>query len=162
MVKCLKSKKPLDCHLMIENPAKYIPDFIAAGADYISTHIELGEDSVNNCINLTQSAGVKAGVVINPATPVEKIFSVLNKVDYVLVMSVVPGFGGQSFMSEVLEKVKIIRSKKPDLEIQIDGGINSDTAKLAIEAGANNLVAGSYIFKSENRIETIKSLKNMV
>jgi len=160
VVKCLKSTKPLDCHLMIENPEKYVPDFIKAGASYISTHIECGEDSVRNCIKLCSEAGVKSGVVINPPTAVEAIFPVLSEVDFVLVMSVNPGFGGQSFMPEVLDKVKVIKEKYPNLEVQIDGGINKETAKLAIAAGVDNMVAGSYIFGAEDRVAAIESLKN--
>ncbi len=161
VVKYIKSKKPLDCHLMIENPEKYILDFIKAGASSISTHIELGEESVRKSMKLTQNAGLKYAVVVNPPTPIEKVFPVLDEIDYILIMSVNPGFGGQSFMPEVLEKIKTIRKMKPDLEIQIDGGINEETYKSAIEAGANNLVAGSYIFKAEDKIKAIEILKNI-
>ena len=161
VVKYIKSKKPLDCHLMIENPEKYILDFIKAGASSISTHIELGEESVRKSMKLTQNAGLKYAVVVNPPTPIEKVFPVLDEIDYILIMSVNPGFGGQSFIPEVLEKIKTIRKMKPDLEIQIDGGINEETYKSAIEAGANNLVAGSYIFKAEDKIKAIEILKNI-
>ena len=160
VVKCIESTKPLDCHLMIENPAKYVPDFIKAGADFISTHIELGLESVQECIKLCKDANVGAGVVLNPATPVEEIFPVLDDVDYVLVMSVVPGFGGQGFMEEVLDKVRTIREMKPELEIQIDGGINGETYKKAIDAGVSNMVAGSYIFGAQDPIAAIETLRN--
>lgn len=160
VVKCIKSKKPLDCHLMIQNPEKYVPDFIKAGASFISTHIELGEQSVRNCIKLCRDANIGAGVVVNPETSVEKIFPVLNEVDYVLIMSVHPGFGGQSFIEEVLEKVKTLRAMRPNLEIQIDGGINEKTYKKALEAGVNNFVAGSYIFGASDRIQAIQALRN--
>jgi ribulose-phosphate 3-epimerase len=159
VVKNIQSKKPLDCHLMIENPDKYIPDFIKAGANSISTHIELGVESVKKCIHLSKSAGCLAGVAINPPTGIESISSLLDMVDYVLIMSVNPGFGGQSFIGETLDKVLYLREKNPNLEIQIDGGINDKTASMAISAGANNLVAGSYIFGAEDRIVAIKSLK---
>jgi ribulose-phosphate 3-epimerase len=161
VVKCIKSKKPLDCHLMISDPVKYIPDFIKAGAAYISTHIELGKTSVSDSINLTKLANLKAGVAINPETNIDTIFPFLDQIDYLVVMSVHPGFGGQSFMSEVLEKIKIVRAKKPELEIQIDGGINAETAKQAVAAGANNLVAGSYIFSAKNRVEAIDEIRKI-
>lgn len=159
VVKCIRSKKPLDCHLMIENPSKYVPDFIKAGAAFISTHIECGEASVRACIQLCKNAGVGAGVVVNPETAVESIFPLLDDVDYVLIMSVHPGFGGQSFIAEVLEKIQKLRALLPHLEIQIDGGINAETAKLAVRAGATNLVAGSYIFVAEDRVKAIEKLR---
>ena len=159
VVKNIQSKKPLDCHLMIENPEKYIPDFIKAGANSISTHIELGEENVKKCIELSKSGGCLAGVVVNPPTSIESILPVLELVDYVLIMSVNPGFGGQSFIPEVLDKVHYLRKKNPKLEIQIDGGINEKTAPLAIKAGVNNLVAGSYIFGSEDRVHAVEELR---
>lgn len=160
IVQSIKSPVPMECHLMISNPEKYILDFIKAGAVSVSTHIELGEDNAKQCIHLTRSKNCLAGIVINPPTPIESILPVLDQVDYVLVMSVNPGFGGQSFIPETLEKIRFLREKKPSLSIHIDGGINKDTAPQAIHAGANNLIAGSYIFNNENRIQAIQNLKN--
>lgn len=159
VVECIKTSKPIDCHLMIENPEKYISDFIKAWASFISTHIELWENSVLRCQEICNKASVKHGVVINPPTPVEKLFWILDKIDYVLVMSVNPWFWWQSFIHEVLEKVKIIKSKYPDLLVQIDWWINSETVKLVKKAWVDNVVAGSYIFKAENRIQAINILK---
>ena len=155
VVSCIKSIKTLDCHLMIKNPEKYINDFIKAGAGTISTHIELGEQSVEKCLNITKESNLLYGLALNPETSVEKIFKFLDKIYYILVMSVHPGFGGQSFISDVLEKVKIIKKKKANLEIQIDGGINEKTAVEAKKAGVCNLVAGSFIFKAKDRIKAI-------
>ena len=159
IVKKIKSEKHKDCHLMIEEPEKYIEDFVTAGADSISTHIELGETVTKTCIEKTRKLNRMYGIAINPPTSIEKVFPYLDSIDYLLVMSVNPGFGGQSFMPEVLEKIREIRKRKPDLEIQIDGGINNETSTLAIQAGATNLVAGSYIFKADDRVKAIQSLK---
>ncbi len=159
VLKCLKTNKHKDCHLMIENPEKYILDFIKVWADSISTHIELGIDSVKKCMEIVQNKKIMYWVAVNPETEIEEIFPVLDKVDFVLIMSVKPWFGGQSFMWEVLEKVRIIREMKPDLEIQIDWWINGETSKLAIAAWVTNLVAGSFIFGVEDREGRINQLR---
>lgn len=158
VVRCIETKLPLNCHLMVENPENYIDAFTEAGAHTITFHIETVEDA-KATVEKIHAAGVKAGISLNPATDVSEIDAVLDSVDSVLVMSVVPGFGGQTFMEDTLSKVRSIRERYPDLDIEIDGGINAETAKLAVEAGANILVAGSYIFKSEDRIAAIESLR---
>lgn len=155
----IKTQVPLDCHLMIRNPHRYIEEFAKAGAYSITIHAEASLHLAPD-VEKIKKAGCKACVAINPDTPIEKISAVLPMLDMVLVMSVVPGFGGQAFMPEVLEKVRWIREHYPNLDIQIDGGINDKTAPLAIEAGANVLVAGSYILKSEDYGEAVERLKS--
>lgn len=154
---------PLDCHLMIVNPEKYVQGFAKAGADIITVHYEACKDNLANVLKQIKEAGVKCGAVINPDTPVSAIADVIPLCDMVLVMSVFPGFGGQKFISSVLDKVREIRAIADglgqDLDIQIDGGICAENAALVREAGANILVAGSAVFKAENRAEMIAKLK---
>ena len=154
---------PLDCHLMIVNPEKYVQGFAKAGADIITVHYEACKDNLANVLKQIKEAGVKCGAVINPDTPVSAIADVIPLCDMVLVMSVFPGFGGQKFISSVLDKVREIRAIADglgqDLDIQIDGGISAENAALVREAGANILVAGSAVFKAENRAEMIEKLK---
>lgn len=159
VISCIKTEVPLDCHLMIRNPHRYIEEFAKAGAASITIHAEASLHLAPD-IEKIKKAGCKACVAINPDTPVEKVAPVLSMLDMVLVMSVVPGFGGQAFMPEVLDKVRWIREHYPNLDIQIDGGINDKTAPLAIEAGANVLVAGSYILNSGDYGKAVESLKN--
>lgn len=149
VVERIKTKVPLDCHLMIKHPDKYIERFAKAGAYSITIHAEASTD-LRQDIKLIKANGCKAAVAINPASPLEMIEGVLPELDMVLVMSVVPGWGGQAFMPEVLDKIREIRRLYPDLDIQIDGGITDETAPLAVEAGANILVAGSYILKADD------------
>lgn len=152
---------PLDVHLMIENPDNYIPAFAKAGASIITVHQETCIH-LHRTIQLIKNAGVKAGVVINPATPVEMIKDILPEVDLVLIMSVNPGFGGQSFIHHSVQKIEQVAlwREKFDLsfEIEVDGGVNVNTAKLCTDAGADVLVAGSAIFKQENRQLAIKDI----
>jgi ribulose-phosphate 3-epimerase len=156
------TKLPLDVHLMIENPDQYIEAFANAGADYITVHVEACRH-LHRTIQLIKSTGVKAGVVLNPATPVDSLKHIIEDVDMVLLMSVNPGFGGQKFISSVLPKIRQVKeladSLNPDLEIEVDGGVNEETAKLVIEAGANVLVAGSAVFNKEDRGAAIASLR---
>ena len=156
------TKLPLDVHLMIENPDQYIEAFAKAGADYITVHVEASRH-LHRTIQLIKSTGVKAGVVLNPATPVDSLKHIIEDVDMVLLMSVNPGFGGQTFISAVLPKIKQVKeladSLTPDLEIEVDGGVNEETAKLCVEAGANVLVAGSAVFNKEDREAAIASLR---
>ena len=159
VVSKMKTDIPLDCHLMINNPHRYVEDFAKAGAFLITIHAEASRHLPEDIIKI-KDLGCRAGVSINPDTSVETISKVLPMVDLVLIMSVNPGFGGQKFMPEVLEKVKWLREHFPDLDIQIDGGINDETAPLVIEAGANVLVAGSYILKNDNPSEAIDKLRN--
>lgn len=153
---------PLDVHLMIENPEKYAQDFIKAGADILTFHYEAmnNDDEVFKLIRFIKDNGVKAGLSIKPKTPVEKIIPFLNEVDLLLVMTVEPGFGGQKFMEDCAEKIKVIRTNAPEsLIVQVDGGINADTGRICRDFGANSLVAGNYIYKSADIKSAIDSLK---
>ena len=151
------SKLIFDVHLMVEMPERYIEDFVNAGADIITVHVE-STKHLDRTIELIKSYGIKAGVTLNPATPVESLKYIINKVDMVLVMSVNPGFGGQSFIEYSLDKIKEIKNMRPDVDIEVDGGITDITAKRVIEAGANVLVAGSYVFNGDYK-EKIDSLR---
>lgn len=157
------TKLPLDCHLMIVHPEKYVSEFAKAGADYITVHYEACKESLAETLKLIKSFGVKCGLVINPDTPVSCVESELALCDMVLVMSVFPGFGGQKFIADVLEKCKEIRGildeGTPSCLLEIDGGINSETAKLAAASGCDVLVAGSSVFGKADRAEAIESLK---
>jgi len=158
VVEKIQTDVPLDCHLMIRNPHRYIEAFAKAGAASITIHAEASLH-LNDDVEKIKAAGCKACVALNPDTPVDKISKVLPMLDMVLVMSVVPGWGGQAFIAEVLEKVKWLREHYPNLDIQIDGGINAETGKLAREAGANVLVSGSYILKSDDPKAAAASLR---
>ncbi len=153
---------PFDVHLMIKNPEKYIDDFIDAGSDYITIHYEATKNIIPIFKKL-KTKRVKTGISIKPKTDVNKIINYLKFLDLVLIMSVEPGFGGQKFMPEVLDKIKILKKfkKKYEFLISIDGGINPDTAPLACDAGVDILVSGSAIFKSKNPIKIIKKLYNI-
>ena len=152
---------PLDVHLMIDRPHRYIKEF-AAVADWLGFHYEAGSN-VAQTLKEIRSLGCKSCLTIKPKTAPEEIFEFLPLCDMVLVMSVEPGFGGQKFMPNSLEKVKKIKAEAEkqglDLEIEIDGGINAETAPLAVEAGVTVLVAGNYVFSSEKIEETVKSIK---
>tara|TARA_Y100000590_G_scaffold224654_1_gene254058 strand:+ start:182 stop:841 length:660 start_codon:yes stop_codon:yes gene_type:complete len=159
------TKLPFDVHLMISPVNKFIKNFADAGADIITIHPEATED-LKSSIEKIKSYHKKAGVSLNPETPVSKVLPVLDIIDLVLVMSVNPGFGGQKFMSETLDKVKLLRKeidkRKIKTEIEIDGGINFENAKLAKKAGVNILVSGTTIFKEnegnlKKNIELLKS-----
>ena len=154
--------KVLDVHLMIVEPEKYVKRFVEAGADYVTFHYEATE-KIDFCIDEIHSAGAKAGISIKPATPASVLKDILAKVELVLVMSVEPGFGGQSFMSDMLPKITAIREKaneaNPDLLIQVDGGIVPETARLCVDAGADVLVSGSFIFGAPDTKEAIDSLR---
>jgi ribulose-phosphate 3-epimerase len=159
------TKLPLDCHLMIENPENYIEDFARAVADIITVHVE-STPHIHRAIQLIKNQGVKAGVVINPGTSVESIMPVLSEVDMVLVMTVNPGFGGQSFIRETVSKISLLDDLKKDksynFEIEVDGGISPETAKICKDAGANVFVAGSYIYGDPNPVDRLLSLKDAV
>lgn len=158
IIKNIKTSLPLHCHLMISNPEIHAEAFAKVGANIITFHIEAIPEPLE-LIKQIKSYGVKAGLSLNPPTEVEEILPFLNEVDYVLVMSVQPGFGGQSFMDSAIPKIQAIRSLYPDLDIEVDGGINAQTGRLAKEAGANILTAGSYIFRSDDRGKAIESLR---
>lgn len=156
------TKLPLDVHLMIEKPDDYIEAFAKAGADYITVHVEACTH-LHRTIQLIKSFGVKAGVVLNPATPVSWIQPIIEDIDMVLLMTVNPGFGGQKFIESVLPKISEVKALadmyNPELEIEMDGGVNEETAKLCIERGATVLVAGSAIFNQENRQAAIQKIQ---
>ncbi|MBU1026207.1 MAG: ribulose-phosphate 3-epimerase, partial [Candidatus Margulisbacteria bacterium] len=158
------TKLPLDVHLMIENPDKFIPAFAKAGADIITIQVEASRN-LEADIELIKQNNVKPGVVVNPGTPIELVFPVLDKVAMVLLMTVNPGFEGQKFMPEVLPKIKKlreeIRAKNIEIDIEVDGGINLDTAPQVVEAGANVLVAGSAIYYAKDYKAVIQQLKSL-
>lgn len=152
VVRAMKTKVPLDCHLMILHPENYIQRFAEAGAYSITIHVEASTD-LKRDIRMIRDAGCKAAVAINPDTPVDVLKPILSTLDMVLVMSVHPGFGGQTFIPAVLEKISWIHEHYPALDIQVDGGINEKTAPLAIQAGATILVAGSYLVKASDPVQ---------
>jgi len=143
------TKLPLDCHLMINNPELHIEAFARAGVQYITVHAEATKH-LDRLLNQIKELGCKAGVAINPATPLAAIAEVLDLADMVLIMSVNPGFGGQSLIPYCLEKVRSLRAMKPNLQIEVDGGINLETLALAKKAGVNIFVIGSAIFGAKN------------
>ncbi|WP_106190803.1 ribulose-phosphate 3-epimerase [Alkalibacterium olivapovliticus] len=156
---------PIDCHLMVENPEHYIEEFSKAGADVISVHVE-STKHIHRALQMIKSNGVKAGIVINPGTPVSMIEDSLPMVDMVLVMTVNPGFGGQTFIPETLKKIEQLdalkKTQQLTFEIEVDGGINAETAKACADAGATVLVAGSYVYNAPDAKERIQSLKDAV
>ena len=158
-----EARRPMDVHLMIVHPGKYIERFAQAGAAMISFHYEAALDESDNIIDLIHSFDVKAGIVINPDCPVEKIFPYLDKVDFVLLMSVFAGFGGQKFIPESLERIRSVR-KELDRRgrrtpIEVDGGISPDNARSVVDAGAEILVAGSSVFKAADPAAAIAAMR---
>ncbi|TXK85690.1 ribulose-phosphate 3-epimerase [Paenibacillus sp. N3.4] len=158
------TKLPLDVHLMIEQPDRYIPDFAKAGADLISVHVEACTH-LHRTLHLIKQNGVKAGVVLNPATPISLIEHVLDEqLDLVLIMTVNPGFGGQAFIPGMLNKIRALREQANakglhGLHIEVDGGINEATARLVTEAGADVLVAGNAVFGQSDRADAIQRIR---
>ncbi len=156
------TKLPFDVHLMISPVEKYIKAFADAGSDIITIHPE-ATDNLKRAVSSIKSLGKKAGVSLNPKTPISALMDVINEIDLILIMSVNPGFAGQSFMGEVLPKVtelrKMINDKKLKIDIEIDGGINFETAPLAVKAGANILVSGTTIFSGSLK-DNIQKLRN--
>ncbi len=152
-----------DVHLMIVEPEKYVERFIKAGADIVTFHIEACS-CIEDTLRLIRSYGKKAALSVKPNTKIEEVYPYLEMLDMVLVMTVEPGFGGQKLIPETLEKVKTLRNEITrrglDIDIQVDGGIGTENAKLVRESGANVLVAGSSVFKASNKAEVIKKLKN--
>lgn len=167
ILKSLKGKTSLfmDVHLMIENPDLYIGDFVDAGADLINVHVE-ASTHIHRTIQLIKSYGVKAAVTLNPGTPLVVLDEILPEIDMVLLMSVNPGFGGQSYIKATTDKIRklkaMIDEKGLRCDIQVDGGINLNNVKEVIEAGANIFVAGSAIFNTENIAETVKAFRNAI
>ncbi|RKZ22162.1 ribulose-phosphate 3-epimerase [bacterium] len=153
------TRLPLDAHLMIENPEKWVDRFIEAGADWISFHFEACRDPISLAKYLKEKK-IKAGLAINPGTPFESVKDILREFDFILVMTVNPGFGGQRFMKEVVEKIERIHSYLGgEIPIEVDGGINAETVEYVLKAGATIIVSGSYIFGSPDRKYAIDSLR---
>ncbi|NMO15962.1 ribulose-phosphate 3-epimerase [Pyxidicoccus fallax] len=154
--------KPLDVHLMIEEPERYVPAFAKAGADLLTVHVE-ATTHLHRTLQQIRGAGASPSVVLNPSTPLSAIEEVLGDVEMVLLMSVNPGFGGQSFIESTVDKVRRLRAmldaRGLDVDIEVDGGINATTAKRVVEAGATVLVAGSYVFGAKDYAEAIRSLR---
>ena len=158
------AKKPLDVHLMIENPDQYISDFKKAGADILTVHFE-SCTHLHRTIQAIKEAGMKAGVALNPHSPVSLLEDIIDDLDLVLIMSVNPGYGGQKFIPNAIKKVRetkiLIESKSSKALIEVDGGVNIETGAELLKAGANVLVAGSFVFNSKNPETTIQDLKNL-
>ncbi|MBR2441815.1 MAG: ribulose-phosphate 3-epimerase [Clostridia bacterium] len=154
---------PLDCHLMIVHPEKYVERFAKAGADIITVHYEACQDNLKEVLLQIKNTGVKCGAVINPDTPVDKIREVITLCDMVLVMSVFPGFGGQKFIPGALDKLreirKIIDESGKEIDLQIDGGVTGENVEEIKAAGANVIVAGSAVFKAQDRAKMIADLR---
>ena len=154
----------LDVHLMIDTPVKYVRQFCEAGADLVNVHVEADtEENILEAIKVIRSCGKKVGITLKPATPAEAVLPYIKLVDLILIMTVEPGFGGQSFMYDRLDKIKAVRSYidslAPTCELEADGGIDAVTAPLAVEAGCNVLVAGSAVFGKNDRAEAIKAIR---
>jgi ribulose-phosphate 3-epimerase len=156
------TEKPLDVHLMIENPDLYIPDFAKAGADIITVHQE-AVPHLHRTVQLIKSLGKQAGVSLNPSTPVETLDVILDELDLVLIMSVNPGFGGQAFIPSALDKIRALRQRITQrglaIELQVDGGIKLDNIRKVVAAGADVLVAGSAVFNTDDYAATIMALR---
>jgi ribulose-phosphate 3-epimerase len=152
----------LDCHLMISDPGLYAPQFADAGADLVTFHIEAIEDP-GPLIKTLKERGTKVGIAVKPGTDLKKTLRYVSDLDLILVMTVEPGFGGQSFMADMMDKVREARSKSPDsVHIEVDGGLNAETVKVAAAAGANAIVAGSAIFKAPSRADMIATIRRAV
>lgn len=164
IVKCIRKSTsvPFDVHLMISEPLKYIDDFCSAGSDLISFHIE-SDSPVSETIDKILSRGVKAALAVKPKTPVEEVFPYLDRLSMVVVMTVEPGFGGQSFMADMMPKVKLLREEIEkrglSVEIEVDGGINEKTIAVAAASGADVFVSGNAIFSSSDRKATVEGFK---
>ncbi len=159
-----KARKPLDVHLMIVHPEKYVERFAKAGAALISFHYETAQEQSGAILEQIRNLGVKAGLVINPDCPVQAIIPYLKQVDFVLLMSVFAGFGGQKFIPESMERIRTVRAEldrigRPDVPIEVDGGIGPANAAEVVAAGASILVAGSSVFKAANPVEAIESMR---
>ncbi len=153
-----RTELPFDLHLMITQPILYVEPFAKAGADWITFHLE-SESDPGKTLEEIHRLGKKAGLSIRPGTPVEELYPYLDALDLVLIMSVEPGFGGQAFLDSCLPKISALRERAPSLRISVDGGINTETGRLCREAGADMLVAGSYLFRAENPAKSLQSLR---
>ncbi len=152
------STVPMDVHLMISDPMAYVEDFANAGADIISFHVEATAHPIR-IIDKIKELGCQAGIVLNPGTPEEDIEFIAEHIDMVLIMTVNPGFGGQAFIPDMVRKIENVRAMMGDRDVEVDGGIDASSAAEVIAAGANVLVAGSYIFQQESYFEAIESLR---
>lgn len=174
IVKCLRSAVPritdtaatkpkafFDCHMMVENPEKWVPEFAAVGADQFTFHYEATKDPLS-LVKLIKQHGIKAACAIKPGTPVDVLFELGPYLDMALVMTVEPGFGGQKFMPEMMPKVEALRTKFPQLNIQVDGGLGKETIPQAAKAGANVIVAGTSVFTAADPADVISFMKNTV
>ncbi len=150
---------PFDVHLMLEHPLQYIPDFIKAGADLITFHVECS-DPIAETIEAIHQGGAKAGLVVKPGTPAEALWPWLEQLDMVLVMTVEPGFGGQSFMEPMLQKVQQIKEKAPNLPVEVDGGVNRSTIEACAQAGVDICVAGTGVFRAEDAEKALRELQS--
>ena len=156
-----KPKAFFDCHMMIENPEKYVEDFVNCGADQFTFHYESTNDPLA-LVKLIKSFGIRAACAIKPGTPVDVLFELAPHLDMALVMTVEPGFGGQKFMPEMMPKVSILRERFPQLDIQVDGGLGKETIPQAADAGANVIVAGTSVFTAQDPADVISFMKNKV
>ncbi len=166
LLKKFNTKVPLDIHLMVLEPSEdYIKSFIDANPNLKINNITVHQEACSNLektLEFIKKNNIKAAVAINPKTSLDKIKNVLDKVEMVLIMTVVPGFSGQKFMESVLPKISQLRSMKPELDIEVDGGVNDKTAGLAVKAGANVLVVSSFIFKSKDKVGAIKKIVSSI
>ena len=153
------SSVPFDVHLMMDHPLFYIPSVVRAGADLITFHVECS-DSISETIDAIHQGGAKAGLVLKPGTPVETLWPWLNRIDMVLVMTVEPGFGGQKFMPDMMDKVRAIKERAPQMLIEVDGGVNDATIPQCVEAGVDICVAGTGVFRAENAEEALIRLQS--
>jgi ribulose-phosphate 3-epimerase len=165
VLKCMNTKLPVDIHLMIENPEDFIQDYANSlpggrnpNGDIISVHAEVCEH-LHKVVQQIKEAGFRASVAINPGTSLSVIEEVIDDLDMVLVMTVNPGYSGQSFIDSALDKVREIRGVKPDIDIEVDGGVNADTCEMVRDAGANILVSASYLFGSKDKAVAVSTLK---
>lgn len=154
-------KSYFDCHMMVSDPEKWVPEIAKAGGDQYTFHYEATKDPVA-LVKLIKAHGMKAACAIKPGTPVDVLYPLANDLDMALVMTVEPGFGGQKFMGDMMPKVEDLRNKYPNLNIQVDGGLSRDTTPIAAKAGANVIVAGTGIFKAPDPKEMISFMKNEI
>lgn len=162
VVKCLKTTLLLDIHLMVQNPQARIAEFLSIPVQHITFHAEAVPDATDrhDLIRAIRDGGATAGIALNPKTPLEAVEDVLDDVDLVLLMSVEPGFGGQSFIGSTIVKIEALRRAHPGLTIQIDGGVNAETAQACIRAGADNLVIGSALFHAKDRAGMLNDIRH--
>jgi len=161
VVKCLKSKIPhafFDMHMMVDRPEQWVESMQDAGADQYTFHIEATKDALGLCRKIRE-AGMKVGIGLKPGTPVEAVVNYVDHVDMILIMTVEPGFGGQSFMENMMPKVKELREKYPELDIEVDGGVGPKNVKICAEAGANMIVSGTAVVCSDDPAQAIRSIK---